>query len=318
MLAIAEYSRRAVPALGSDLNSKLNQIAASVDHDALTEATAEMRRELKTWADRAFEHHSDNQRELREIVGAVAKAAETISEKGDQYAREIGDLNTKLRSIAELDDVAVIRRSIVESTEALRGCVDRMAEDGKASVARLTAEVKEYRTRLEESEKVAVTDPLTGLPNRRAFEKKLQARIAAHQAFCLIMLDLNGFKEVNDAHGHLAGDDLLKQFGSELKGQFSALDLVARWGGDEFAVIAACALAEARDRVERIKRWVFGEYKLTAVDPPIKVKTSASVGAVEWQAGENAAQLLSRADREVYKSKPANARSSRGFGAKSP
>jgi len=310
LLAIAQCSERAVPGLGSDLNDRLNKIAASVDDAALAKATEQMRLELTSWADRALEHHHDNEREMREIIGTVANTADSLSQTSDQYARQIGSLTGRLRACADLNDFAAIRRSIIEGTEALKKCVERMTQDSRTSLHQLKSEVEEYRERLEESERVSATDPLTGLANRRAFEKKLDLRIATQRDFSLVMLDMNGFKAVNDTYGHLAGDDLLKQFATELKNQFRPADLVARWGGDEFAVIVEAKLSEARERVDGVKRWAFGEYELSAAGPPVKVNSCAAVGVVEWDGQETALQILARVDKEVYRAKATSSRSS--------
>ena len=106
-----------------------------------------------------------------------------------------------------------------------------MAQDGKAVVAQLHAEVKKCHTRIEEAELLALVDPLTGLTNRRGMESAIEFRLAQKRRFCLLMLDLNAFKKINDAHGHLAGDQALKQFAAELKGIFRVTDSVGRWGG---------------------------------------------------------------------------------------
>ena len=76
------------------------------------------------------------------------------------------------------------------------------------------------------------------------------------------MLDLNGFKQVNDTYGHEAGDDLLKQFSTELRSASRATDVVGRWGGDEFIVVLDGNLTEAQSHVERMQKWVFGSYTL--------------------------------------------------------
>src|SRR5439155_19412758 len=122
-------------------------------------------------------------------------------------------------------------------------------------------------------------------------------------------------KAVNDTYGHLAGDDLLRQFATELKNQFRPADLVARWGGDEFAVIVDAKLSEAAERVAAVKRWVFGEYELTAPGAPVRVNSCAAVGVVEWDGHETALELLARVDKEVYRAKATSSRSSTEPGA---
>lgn len=117
------------------------------------------------------------------------------------------------------------------------------------------------------------------------------------------MLDMNDFKGVNDRYGHLAGDDLLRQFAVELRGIFRPSDLVARWGGDEFVAIAAVPLADAELRVENIRRWALGEYKIQAGEQRVKVTAQASIGAVEWNGAETGLELVARADAGVYADK---------------
>jgi diguanylate cyclase (GGDEF)-like protein len=307
LLAMADCGRRALPNLSEDLSRRLTEIEKSlarpVEPEKISSAARDAQTELSNWAGKANEHHSENEREMKEIIAALSRAAESVSARDEKYSLEIGGLSGKLKGIASLNDLPTIRRSIMESASALKTCVERMAEESKQSVQQLSNEVKEYRTRLEASEKLCTIDTLTELSNRRAFENQLQARIAGKKTFSLIMIDLDGFKVINDKHGHLAGDDLLRQFSAELRAHFTVADMVARWGGDEFAVLVAGNLDQAEQRVERIRRWVLGEYRIGKAEPPIRTKLSASVGAVEWNGSESGLEVLARADALVYKTK---------------
>jgi diguanylate cyclase (GGDEF)-like protein len=320
LLAIGDCAGRAVPDLGVELNRKMTGIQKTlvqpVTTDLLTKTNQQARTELSKWADLALSHHQGIQRELREIVAAIAAAAESVSERDEKYAREIGDLTIRLGTIAEENDLAVVRRSIVESTRALKSCVTRMAEDSKASVLVLTAQVKEYRARLEEAERVSLTDPLTNLANRRAFEKHLETRVSARKPFCLIMIDLDDFKSVNDSFGHLAGDDLLKQFASELKSQFTPAEMVGRMGGDEFIVVIAGGIDDALVRVESVRKWTLGEYKISAGDQSVKTVVKASIGVAVWDFRESGLALLARVDQDVYRAKQAGERAGVSSAAK--
>src|SRR5207302_1497689 len=85
----------------------------------------------------------------------------------------------------------------------------------------------------------ARTDPLTGLANRRAFEEALDERLApdSRESFAILMLDVDGLKQVNDARGHAAGDAVLKRVASVISGDLREADLATRWGGDEFVLL---------------------------------------------------------------------------------
>ena len=304
LLAMAQSTERAVPGLGQELNEKLAEaeevLAGQVTPDLLEGTRATVERELGGWADRAYELHSESIREIREMIGLVAQASESRVQRDEAYVQHIGDLNGRLQALVQMDNLPQIRRSILEGTRALKACIEKMAEEGKESRRKLMSEVAVYRARLEQAERISATDPLTQLANRRAFERDIASRISDKQKFSLIMLDMNDFKSVNDRYGHLAGDDLLRQFAVELRGIFRPSDLVARWGGDEFVAIVAVPLADAELRAENVRRWALGEYKIQAGEQRVKVIAQASIGVAEWDGAETGLELLARADAGVY------------------
>ena len=150
-------------------------------------------------------------------------------------------------------------------------------------------------------ETLAATDPLTGIPNRRAFIDRVTA--AVHDAawghrsvVCLV--DLDGFKAVNDAGGHAAGDAMLKAVGVALGGAVRETDTVARLGGDEFAVLADASVSSSGEMLaERLRAAV------AQVGGPLGV--TASVGVAEVEPGDDVEDLLHRADAAMYRSKTA-------------
>jgi len=181
--------------------------------------------------------------------------------------------------------------------------------------ARVTAErellQERDRTRrhLAQIEELAYTDPLTALPNRRRFEERMesalwQARLDG-TAVGLLFLDLDGFKAVNDALGHAAGDELLQVVADRLRGRLRRGDLLARLGGDEFLVgllglDPSSALTEA-GRVAEQLRTALTEPVLLAGGP---VRVQASVGiSVHPDDGADFGPLLHRADARMYASK---------------
>lgn len=307
LTAMGESGDWAVPELGDELSRALAAIGETAAKPQTPELLAELSRRLKTelsnWSGRAHKRHRETERVIREVISVIARTSESVAVRGDNYAREIGSVNRNLKSLANLNDISAIRRSILQSTRALEDCVEKIVEDGRESAQKLAREVAEVRARLEESERISSRDTLTRLANRRAFEIDLETRIKSGQPFCLIMMDLNDFKGVNDRYGHLAGDSLLQQFAAKLQAHLPAADLLARWGGDEFMAIVSGPGSEAEKRLAQIRNRTLGEYKIRTGEDEVTIMVSASLGFVQWDRKETGLALLARADRRVYADK---------------
>lgn len=178
------------------------------------------------------------------------------------------------------------------------------------AVALITAELfyrlRERSVRLEtELERLAATDALTGLANRRDFEDRLQdemARSKRHgEPLSVVLGDLDHFKRVNDTYGHGTGDQLLRQIGHILQKDLREEDLAVRWGGEEFLLmLPATDLEHAVETAERIRS--------TIAARPIRCDTAdisitISFGAAQYAAGELITQLIRRADEAMYRAK---------------
>ncbi len=140
------------------------------------------------------------------------------------------------------------------------------------------------------------TDFLTGLWNKRYFHSKLDATKKNTQ-LCLALIDVDDFKKINNIYGHVKGDMLLSEVAHILQANTRSSDIVARWGGDEFAIILAdTSLASAYEVVERIRHKVenifHSSYGLTI-----------SVGLIPLAPGQNLRELLVKTDQALYKAK---------------
>ncbi|GAB4141125.1 MAG: diguanylate cyclase [Thermogutta sp.] len=147
-------------------------------------------------------------------------------------------------------------------------------------------------------------DPMTQLANRAEFDRMLAFFVEQyrrhHTPFSLILSDLDRFKQINDVHGHQAGDDAIRSFASILSGQCRAGDLVARYGGEEFAVICAgCDVAAAARRAEQLRRLLAGTMQPRMGGRPV----TASFGVTEIQPGDTPETVLRRADRALLEAK---------------
>ncbi|HTC46275.1 MAG TPA: diguanylate cyclase [Candidatus Aquilonibacter sp.] len=108
----------------------------------------------------------------------------------------------ELQAVADLEDLGQIRASLVRQATEPELCVDQMAEDNGRAITELKTEMSVCEIRLRETETLASKDELTGLLNRRSLENRIEIAIASVHTFCLVLFDLNGFKQINDSHGH--------------------------------------------------------------------------------------------------------------------
>ncbi|MBZ5631515.1 MAG: GGDEF domain-containing protein [Acidobacteriia bacterium] len=305
---VGEAAAEACPPAGEDLQSGLSRLSAAltkpVSADEIVETTRAIQNELKSWAEHASHLFRQSTGEIQDVLLMAGTAAQQVDERDKRYAKRLTEFGERLHATSRLGDLVAIRQSVGQHTADLKSYVTQMAKESEGTIAQLRAQIAVYESKLEEMEQVASQDPLTGLSNRRKVERHMETRIRAAQVFSIISLDLNGFKQLNDTYGHLAGDDLLKQFATELQSLFRSHDVVARVGGDEFIVLVDGDLSVAGARLERIRRWVNGNYAVKGNSDAPKVKVSAAAGAAQWNPGESMRDVLSRADAAMYADKP--------------
>jgi diguanylate cyclase len=150
----------------------------------------------------------------------------------------------------------------------------------------------------------ARTDALTGLPNRRAFDRELETRFTAWRRggarFCVLLVDVDGFKQINDRFGHQAGDDVLRQIARLLESELEGAHLVARFGGEEFAALLPPPLRQAAETADRARRKLTRE-RLMAEGPLLEV--SVSCGLSEPKDDRLVGTVVRRADEALYAAK---------------
>ncbi len=168
------------------------------------------------------------------------------------------------------------------------------------------------RRAYEELERQSLADPLTGLPNRRCLERdsnRLDAVVRRRGGrACVLFIDLDGFKALNDRHGHDMGDRFLIEFGRRLAAATRTEETCARYGGDEFVVLAHLDAAEAAEPMrERLAARLAGRFQLNGTDIEYP---GPSIGiAVQQDQDESVIALVAHADAAMYQEKQARRQS---------
>ena len=164
------------------------------------------------------------------------------------------------------------------------------------------------RDNVQMSMELAVTDPLTGLYNRRYMESHVtslvEQALARGKPLALLVLDIDYFKAVNDAHGHDAGDDVLREFATRLKKAIRGIDLACRYGGEEFVVVMPeTDMAIAAIVAERIRRRIAGEpFSIGSGAAALDVTISVGIAALSG-VSDTPAAIIKRADQALYRAK---------------
>ncbi|MDD0842039.1 sensor domain-containing diguanylate cyclase [Pseudomonas sp. Gutcm_11s] len=152
---------------------------------------------------------------------------------------------------------------------------------------------------------LATTDVLTGLPNRRGFDllatQALHESVRERSPLSALLIDLDHFKLLNDTHGHLAGDQVLRGFARSLQGNLRQSDIICRWGGEEFILLLKdTGTTTARLLAEKIRQQTEEElFPFNGVD----LQVTTSIGVTELQGDESLERLIARADRALYRAK---------------
>lgn len=211
-----------------------------------------------------------------------------------------GTLLAAISLLADCLETAATASDVL-SQRAQRGAIDVT----RAAALDIEHRMQEQARRIAELERLVVTDPLTGLLNRRGFDEVLRRSISASKRYgeqgVVACIDLDGFKLVNDTYGHAAGDEVLRSVGRTLYEGVRPTDAVARVGGDEFAVLLTRVPID--DGVRRIDAL---SESLNAACVSWKGRTiavRASIGIQTFEGEEDAACLMSQADSEMYAAK---------------
>ncbi|MBI5461503.1 MAG: GGDEF domain-containing protein [Gammaproteobacteria bacterium] len=242
--------------------------------------------------------------EVRALIASVLQQLATSGGQANHYSQVLEDYNERMSQDLSTGEFRRLVNEFMGETHQMLTSNRQLEKQ----LEHTNQELIDLRSQLEEARHEASTDALTGLANRKAFDAALQehtelARETGRE-LCLIMADIDHFKHFNDNHGHLIGDKLLRFVSNILKDSLKGQDLVARFGGEEFAILlpntplrGALAVAEslrARVQSQRLRR--------TDTQQPIGGVT-LSLGIANFKASDTPENLIARADSALYQSK---------------
>ena len=248
---------------------------------------------------RAIRHnHVIDQGGILQLLQQLGRWTSEYSGNVSRYQDRLGELSRGVAAAPSggqtQDDVPELLAEIMQSNRELKQRLD-VAEN---QLEQQTKQLESYLTE-------ARTDALTGLANRRALDQKLEEAFFTFQkgnrpAFVLILVDIDHFKPINDEHGHPAGDEVLRQVATTMAQELKTAEIVARFGGEEFAAILPAPLRVAADRANQMRRMI-SHQQVAAGGASLSV--TVSVGLCEVQEDRSLPSLIRRADQALYQAK---------------
>lgn len=241
---------------------------------------------------------------LSDLAGELAVEVSSLCGETARFGISLEDARAHVDAGPTAERLAAITRGMLDETGRVQAHVDQVETHLHASMA----EIDGLRRELQAAWSEARTDGLTGLANRRHFDQALRA--AAAQAIehgtpsCVVIADIDHFKQFNDAHGHAFGDQVLKLVATLLRHNVKGQDLVARYGGEEFAVILpATRLSDAFTLVDRLRDLVSCRQIKLRDRAQSLGRVTMSIGVTEFRPGEPCAEWVARADAALYQAK---------------
>ncbi len=249
---------------------------------------------------RISKQRSSRAAEIDSLVALVREALATIA--GDNLAFDSNlDLTAaRFEAMAQCSDLHEMKELLSAEVDVLKHIAAERQERWEATVSGFEGRVAMLEQQLVVTLHEASLDSLTGISNRRTFERTCTQWLDSRSQFVVALMDLDDFKQINDRHGHSVGDTVLVAVAEALKSSIRSSDLVVRFGGDEFAVLASdLTLRQAEGRMKVVAAQLA---KASAV-PGHEEGITVSCGIAEFSAGDTVDSLVHRADQALYEAK---------------
>jgi diguanylate cyclase len=269
---------------------------------------ADVRQTVRNQRKAESSEYSKHRESAHIIVSDLVTTLKRSLELREGMDQEIVGLLSEMQNVVDKGDLSAIRRVSSKTADHIRDIIAVQREQDQEQLAKLSSQLRVMREELAEAQAQMQRDPLTELLNRGAFDEAFEKTVTLSHAsaadLTLFMVDLDRFKNVNDAYGHQAGDAVLKAVSRQLIRCFPRKDdLVVRFGGEEFAVLCRnTGINEGAMLGERLRQSV---ERLEIELADLMYHPTASVGFAVLHPNESAQSFLKRADDALYAAKKA-------------
>jgi diguanylate cyclase len=291
--------------------------------DDLTDLIDALRNQMRDDQEELEEFLSEVSQRLQEMDAHLSGSAESQQQGRESrdtmdaaVRREVEEIGSSVRDAVDLNE---LKSSVASHLESVLGNMNKFQQSEEArylenqqamqamseKLKTMEQETETLRDQVVQERNQAMTDVLTGIPNRLAYDQRLQQEVARWKRFAtplvLMVWDVDLFKSVNDTYGHKAGDKVLKKLAMGLKRGIRETDFVARYGGEEFVMLMTGSTVEACLQVADKLRASLGEIGFHFRGKSVVV--TASCGLSEYREDDTPEQLFERADKALYEAK---------------
>jgi diguanylate cyclase len=241
---------------------------------------------------------------FEKVLCEMAQSAASAEDHADHFGKELEQLSAELGAETAQRSAGDGVSKLLSSTREMQGAIatlKRRLDDSQDEIRTLRQEVDLAREE-------ALTDGLTGLCNRRGFDLALTTSLSSvssvELAPCLLIVDIDHFKKVNDSYGHLLGDKVIRSIAKILKANIKGRDTAARYGGEEFAVLLPETTVDgALALAEKIRSMIEGSRVRRADNQQEVAQITVSLGVASYCCGETASMFIERCDSALYAAK---------------
>lgn len=321
-LKASEYLRLVLPFLSkhkipaSPLNYQIGYDFVSGSNAALKKSLTELLEQPGELSEKSLyalyeQYIAQDDKALESVRQELKKIITYIQDGYDNSNGELTDYVSSLNRFTEIlsdsnntDEISTEVRKVIEDTQSKESSQRKF----ESQMLNMMEEVDTLRKQLEQVREESLTDALTGIANRKAFdqglEQLIQNNVEQESAFSVVIADIDHFKKFNDTFGHLVGDKVLQFVGPTIKSCVKGKDMAARFGGEEFVILLPDTdITGAEIVAEQIRKAIAKRKLKDKVRNQDYGKITVSLGIAQFQQGEQSSDLLKRADQALYQAK---------------
>ncbi len=301
LLIMGRCAAEVCPPLGTGVHETLLRLRRRLAFDprtqALSDAHGVVENTVRDFGRRAKEHSDRRIAESTNLLALVSQTADLFAARDRSYLELLREVTRRLQTAVTTSNPEEARQQCERITFALTKLTETFQDDSAISLMQLRQELAAYEQRRQTAEETTTIDPVTGLFTRREVEHRIRQSLSIGKQFCILKLGIHEFSGLEDGHGRLGMDLLMRSAAEKLIEQVRPRDMAGQWDPRTFILLFFdCPLENAESRAQQISMWLSGDYKLEIKKLPVHADVQLTGAATEAQPGENVDSFLVRAE----------------------